>query len=603
MAAVTKIKPRELPAERYAADLMYQALLEIGDSARASELARQIGRPDVDLHLVRVVAATSDRFVFAERKCTLQSRQLDPQHSFERNVFDTIQAYGRPIPFHWLCRELSMVYNRSVESLSPALKRILADAERFFWVSRELIGLTSWLLDASAGNREDILFDNFLESEMVTPLEKLNRTVSIQGGENAAEFLDSIGRPVSTRVLQYIIWKSSPQQYDPIATFQKLWTNSQITLISEAGWCGPKARDEMTGEFSVIAQKSIPEDAELGKHPELNQPLVINDEEMEKVMKAVLDSDTVSRASNLLEEVFEVTPVDLTYQGDLRTVTSALRNRPDVVWLGADRFLPVGAIPAYVESIPETLRIPSLDFVDSEGNPLDRLIEEEGFDGSLRNDIATIYTQDVQDEEEPPLVPDSPPATVRCILKYHHKEIGTLPLSLLPYGYFPLEPNILQVRIQVQGGIGMDVWINNTTRLAYGLLDWYYSIPVDSGAVFYLDRLEPDYYEIKYMDETEPNMFISRNRLDELIELHHRAQEEELSMFDIIREIMEHYRRGMEFLTLHTEANVVRRVSRRMIASLLSSYHCFFQRSGVWVYDSKKLSQGFDRSKRKYLKK
>ncbi|MCL5283755.1 MAG: hypothetical protein M1330_03470 [Armatimonadetes bacterium] len=603
MAAVTKIKPREIPAERYAADLMFQALLEIGDAARVSELARQIGRPDVDIHLVRVIAATSDRFMFAERKCTLQSRRLDPQHSFERNVFDTIQAYGLPIPFNRLCRELSIVYNRPMESLSPALKRILADAERSFWVTRELVGLTSWLLDASSGKREDILFDNFLESEIVTPLEKLNRTVLIEGGENAAEFLDSVGQPVSTRSLQYIIWKSSPQQYDPIATFQKLWANSQITLVSEVGWCGPKTREALAGEFSVIAQKSIPEDAELGRQPELSQPLVINDEEMEKVMKAVLDSDTVSRATNILEEVFEVTPIDLTYEADLYTLTSALRSRLDIVWLGADRFLPVGAIPAYVESIPETLRIPRLEFVDSEGNPLDRLIEDEGFDGTLRSDIATIYSQDVQDEEELPSKPDSPPATVRCVLKYHHKEIGTLPLSLLPYGYFPLEPNILQVRIQVQGGIGMDVWVNNTTRLAYGLLDWYYSIPVDSGAVFYLDRLDPDHYEIKYMDETEPTMFISRNRLEELIELHRRAQEEELSMFDIIREIMEHYRRGMEFLTLHTEANVVRRVSRRMIASLLSSYHCFFQRSGVWVYDLKKLSQGFDRSKRKYLKK
>ena len=98
-------------------------------------------------------------------------------------------------------------------------------------------------------------------------------------------------------------------------------------------------------------------------------------------------------------------------------------------------------------------------------------------------------------------------------------------------------------------------------------------------------------------------MFISRNRVNELIELGNRAEQEELPTFDILREIMEHYRKGIDYLTLLTEVNIARRTQRRMVASLLSGYHCFFQRGGAWVYDAKKLSQGFDRSKRKYLKK
>ena len=85
--------------------------------------------------------------------------------------------------------------------------------------------------------------------------------------------------------------------------------------------------------------------------------------------------------------------------------------------------------------------------------------------------------------------------------------------------------------------------------------------------------------------------------------LQERSETEELANFDIIKEIMEHYRKGIEFVTLLTEVNIVRRVTRRMVASILSEYHCFFQRSGAWVYDAKKLSQGFDKSKRKYLLK
>ena len=86
-------------------------------------------------------------------------------------------------------------------------------------------------------------------------------------------------------------------------------------------------------------------------------------------------------------------------------------------------------------------------------------------------------------------------------------------------------------------------------------------------------------------------------------ELAERSETEELANFDLVREIMEHYRKGIEFVTLLTEVNIVRRVTRRMVASILSEYHCFFQRGGSWVYDAKKLSQGFDKSKRKYLVK
>ena len=66
---------------------------------------------------------------------------------------------------------------------------------------------------------------------------------------------------------------------------------------------------------------------------------------------------------------------------------------------------------------------------------------------------------------------------------------------------------------------------------------------------------------------------------------------------------MEHYRKGIEFITLLTEVNIVRRVSRRLVASVLTEYHCFFQRAGAWVYDVKKLPLGFDKSKRKFIKK
>ena len=91
-------------------------------------------------------------------------------------------------------------------------------------------------------------------------------------------------------------------------------------------------------------------------------------------------------------------------------------------------------------------------------------------------------------------------------------------------------------------------------------------------------------------------MFISDNRIKELLELQEQADTEEMSTFDIMRIIMEHYRKGIEYLTLLTEVNVVRRVTRRLVASNLSAYHCYFQRERGSRH--KKLTQGFDKNKR-----
>jgi hypothetical protein len=61
----------------------------------------------------------------------------------------------------------------------------------------------------------------------------------------------------------------------------------------------------------------------------------------------------------------------------------------------------------------------------------------------------------------------------------------------------------------------------------------------------------------------------------------------------------------MGFVPLFTEVNLVRRVTRVLVASILSSYHAFDQvkKTGEWRYDQKKRSQGFNKAKRKYIKK
>ena len=59
-------------------------------------------------------------------------------------------------------------------------------------------------------------------------------------------------------------------------------------------------------------------------------------------------------------------------------------------------------------------------------------------------------------------------------------------------------------------------------------------------------------------------------------------------------------------MTLWAEVNVIRRTTRRVVASNLASYHAFYQRppgSDVWIFDERKVTQGRKKTKRKYLRR
>lgn len=138
----------------------------------------------------------------------------------------------------------------------------------------------------------------------------------------------------------------------------------------------------------------------------------------------------------------------------------------------------------------------------------------------------------------------------------------------------------------------------------FNLIDWWFEQPVESGAIFSLTKTNrPNIFEFAWLDENDPLVYISNERIEQLRDLASRAQE--LSTYEILIEVLSHYPKGTDYVTLLAEMNVVRRVSRRLVASLLTGYHCFFQRAGspVWHFDAKKVDQGFDKAKRKFIRK
>ena len=592
-------------ALRYAGDLMYKALIEAGHPLKASEAARGAGRDDVEAKLARVALST-DKVHFTankDRKWTLWTRFLNTRETLDNNLRRILNSFGQPVRIPHLAQELHSVYGRPAEIYAETLTRLVRDGKRYFRLDSDYVAPMEWLLDTSPDHEDETLFENFLNDDTVFPFEDAARNAGFGTPDaDPAAFLDAVGQPVKNKAIQFLAWKADKEAFQPMAFYTNLFLKSGAVPLSDGTWIGPETARKLAAHFPALAEQEVSDTAE-DEAQEAAQPLAIDEAGRDSLVQAVLDNEGTSFATRLLEETFDIASDDRTYREDLKSVIAALAGDERVLWVGGDRFRPQGTVPGYVFNVPFLLEIPTVNHLDAEGNPVDMLLEDDGFDGGLEREIVNPLAQDVLDEE-PVALPDSnPPSNARAVIKYHHKQIGTLPLCLFPSGFFPAEPAILETEFSLPGGQKAQVWVNNETRLLYGLIDWFQSINIDSGATFTLERQAPDRYNVNYNDESEPTMFISRNRINELLALQERAETEEMPTYDIIREIMEHYRKGIEYLTLLTEVNIVRRVTRRMVASILSEYHCYFQRGGAWVYDAKKLTQGFDKSKRKYLVK
>jgi hypothetical protein len=285
----------------------------------------------------------------------------------------------------------------------------------------------------------------------------------------------------------------------------------------------------------------------------------------------------------------------------MANIMEALKGQPEIQWVGGDRFRAKGSYPDYIESVPEPFHYVLMDFRDEEGEPLEVELTDDGLSSSLRKLLLHPLAMDVLDEDIAPAL-KSQPEQVRLVLKSIHRELGTFPMCQVPTGWFDNQPTIQELVFIDPNGRELQVWANHEARLMYNLIDWWYEQNVENGAVFTLTKTgKPNVFEFAWDDQTDPVVFISNQRMEELRALQEGA--EELSTLQLLIAVMSHWPKGADFLTVHAEINVVRRTSRRLVASLLSSFQCFYQRSGspVWHYDAKKVDLGFDKTKKKFI--
>lgn len=615
--------PNEALASELLTTLLHRALVRLGEPARIGDIVREVGDETVTPALARRQMETQPRrFAAVDRRWDITSRYLDKTKPLERTLEEVIAIYGAPIPTDDVAGELAQITGRVKEAYTEVAARLLRGAPFFPIAGGLAYGLRSWLLDLTSEREDDILFYNYLSAEKLAPFQSAASGMDWDGNPTgAAHTLVSMGggQPVDNRILQYFAWKSLGEEFDGAAIYDAVATDRETFLaLSDHRWLLRESLAPVQALWRTQAEAaalSAPDEpaAAVEAAPAIAvpaKPLEVTDEDAEELRSYFDGREEFARTGDLLTQIFEIRPGSPTFAADTETLTAYLRTQPDdFQWVGADRFRAPGTLPPYIGQLPESLTFPALPrFETADGEILDQMLSDAGLEAGLQEEILDPVAQDVNDQDpaDVTLWPEGATADaprLRLVVKAHHKEIGTFPLAQVPPGFFPQEPPIAELTLRDAAGNGYPIYVDSDVQLVYGLFDVYSEVAAESGAVVYLEKTDkPDEYKFTDENETDASVFVSPARMEELLDFRNEVEGgAPISTYDIARRILTNYGKGVSFLTLLTEVNLVRRTPRRLLASVLSGYSAFHRGANKWRFDAKKEPEGFDTSKTEFI--
>jgi hypothetical protein len=599
------VKPEESFARSYADRLILEKLTEMESAVKLGELADRLASSGIGLAAVRsLIASNPDRFAYHERRWIPAARLEGLGRPFAEAVTLFLDRFGGPITYGLLLQEVARVRHSTPEEIEDVLCRVLDTDHAFIQIAGDKVALASWAFLATDESIERAFAIYQVDADAVKEIQGKLKDIDWRKPNAYSDALKACA-PAGVKEIAAAGWLALNSQdaratliFDGRKAFAELLETPGFVYASD-GILYPEAEaKKWLSTATKLADRLAPsidiEDA---------APIEVKVEDVVKMVHKIVSTDASITATKLLEEYYEITPSNKTFPDDMANLLTSLKDQPEIWWVGADRFRKANSAPDFVYTVPEPFQFVHTEFKDENGDLIDVELTDDGLSSSLRKLLSHPLAMDVLDEDIAP-APKTMPERLRLVLKSIHRELGTFPMAQIPTGWLDATPDIQEFVFVDPAGRELQVWGNHQARLLYNLIDWWYEQPVESGSVFTLTKTgQPNVFEFEWDEQTDPVVYISTQRMEELRDLQSRSEDK--STLDLLLEVMGHWPKGADFLTVLAELNVVRRTTRRLVASLLSSYQCFYQRSGspVWHFDTKKIDLGFDKTKKKFVKK
>jgi len=552
------------------------------------------------------------------------SREERARQPMETTLRELMLGIGKPLPVPVIAREISTIRGTHVNNMKEVVTQVLRSA---FWAVE--ISTDTWLhsdfeVEVGAGKEELIVRENQLASDPDFEAVKDIALPAAEGtpAQRAAAMLRTVARPLSRRLLGYLLWKQDNAAFNSRALSTALADrtvfypaiNGNITLLEQLplwydsiqNWgqtLGESANDDID-VAALLRQRVAPGDTIAPKEQELN--------DIKEFAKGS-HGHPIALLSVMLD-ILEMEADDPRFIGSLQGLNDALRRDPDFLPVGVGRFLLRAAVPAYVGQVPDELRPVQLSVRNPETDePFDFEMTDEGLEGDAVDFIHLARWEDVNEEVEvkmPRRIGTDLTVATGYVLLNHHRRAGTIKLRRMDEDFFALEGGLARLTVRGEWEEKFDdlhAWVSRESALIYGLADWLGPRTPPSGGVLLFSR-DPAVPGVVKLTIEEPHVLthIEGARAEVLEAL--REASTYMSLFELLQNIMAHHEQGVELPTLWAEVNMVRRTSKRLVCSVLSGYHCFyFKQRGpkqiLWRFDNAKLDQGVKRNKRKFVKR
>jgi hypothetical protein len=605
-------------------DEIARALTRFDEPARVTaiaELVRGAGLPvgsglvkrAIEMHLAAAgdeapEAAPRVQFCQEGRRYDLAWRSQ--AGSLDRAMRSYLEMHGRPAAVDDLVHQTALALQQGPKETHDTVVRILESRDTYFVYDRR-VGLRSWLLDVSAGADEDVVLDNFWDEpadgeDVLAELEAIAGTDLL---ETAWKALDVLGPGISVKMVLLAWWKLHPDTFDPVESFCELLA-AEALYVAPTHAIFPAEAVELFHEALAIAAETI--DDVVGDDAEsegILAELEVGPAEVALAVQQVMASPVSISVEGLVEQILEVERHEPGFDVAVARLDEGLREQGEIAMCGRGRWIAPGNRPeGVVDSVPDQLLVQMVRVYTAQGGEVDVELDDAGLEDDLADRVRDPYREDLCEEDEPHLDRRkiTRPESVTWAAPAHHTLAGTMKIRLVDGDFYGGTSGVSQCVFHYAGGGSYPVWANHSLGLIYGLGDFYAQYCPAGGSVL---RLSPaafsGEYRLEFDGETDPDLYLSPDDVERLQALREEAAAKEMSVYDIVCQLLEHKHAGISFERLVSETNSVRRTRRRLVASVLSLYHCFHQRgkdAGIWQYDPRKAEQGRRKAKRKFIR-
>ena len=582
--------------------------LPSGALAEAAEfpLTRAVMR-EAAAFLPRVLARGDDFDLALRVEYGEKPRDEKTRQPLERTVEKLLQNVGKPMPLPVIVREVSGLRGVVPATVQGVMEQLLKTSPHFVEGAPGIWMHVSFFLD-SAAPRDDLVrrLNNIEDERDWISVENIEAPSEGDFAARAASVLKSAKRPLPLRVLAYLLWRADNgvmtkelfRSLSDRKTFYFFTGGFVTTQAQKPQWNELATRwletipvaevgPDVAAMLSAAGEATPPSDADLEKLVEAARALGESPIVLEKAVSEVL-----GRPAELEEDWEKLAP-------QLRGLNVALRESDAWMELGTGQFVLRENVPLYIGTMPEEMLLPA-----HRGDELE--LSDEGLEGDCVAFVHDAQWEDVGEEVEVKFARregETAPASTRYVITYPHHVAGTLKLRRMDEAFFDFpagELSRLPIRAtDAEGTHDLGLWASRVTGLMYGLVDWYSPQTPSSGAVLQFARDAGGNLTVK-IDEPDALMALADERVEKLEAMQER---EDTALLELLHIIFKAHQEGAALPTLWAEANVIRRTSKRQLASVLSAYHCFSFKNDVWHFDAEKIDQGFKKNKSKFVRK